>query len=819
MRSANAARRPGGFVLQLAVGVSVRARSIVSGVLLAAALGSILTGCGSAASRKERYYEHGERLLHQGDYSKASLELRNALQIDPHFLPAHLALGQANEKLGNPRGALGEYLAVIDADPQGIEARALAGRIYIVAGLSAEALKVVGPGLEKHPADPQLLTVRGAAHAQQGDVQGALADATQAYRVQPDNTYAIALLASVYPRVGRADEGLALVRGAVATHADSVELHTLLAELLLTRNDPEGAAHELQRVVQLEPLVLGPRYQLARIYAGRNDLAAAEKSLRGAVDAAPDDLTAKLTLIDFLRKRRDEAAVQATLEEYIHRQPKDNQLQLQLASSYQRAGQPQRAEAICEEVVQRAGSQTPDAILAREMLASLRVAAGKNDEALKLINELLADNPRDNQAYLLRADIKLAAHDTDGAITDLRVILHDDPNSVVALSAMARAYRAKGETSLAQESLRTALVANPRDAHLRLELAQLLGDSDEGEAILAQPQKDLPPDPVVLEALFRLQSRRKEYDRARTTAAAVSHALPAQGLGAYLQGTVDEADGRTDVAVEDYTHALELQPDAVEPLNALVQLYVAHGQTDRALQQLDWDLAKAPQNQVAFNLKGQLLAARKQYPDAIRAYQSAIAAAPQWWVPYQNLSRVQTQTGAIPGAVDTLNRGLKQTNYNLTLAAELAGIDELSGNPESAIDVYEHVLTQDPHSLPASNSLAMLLVSLRNDAVSLGRAQRLAAPFESSTDPRYQDTLGWVRFKSGQYSQALTLLRTAAQAAPTSALVRYHLGMAQLRTGDTEAGRRNIQQAIDSGRPFLGVNEARSTLAGLKKVG
>jgi tetratricopeptide (TPR) repeat protein len=799
--------------------VSVQARSIVSRVLLAAALISVLGGCGSAESRKERYYARGESFLNEGNFSKASLELRNALQIDPHYLPAHLALGQTDEKLGNPRGALGEYLAVIDADPQGIEARALAGRLYIVAGLSAEALKVIGPGLEKHPTDPQLLTVRGAAHAQQGDVQGALADATQAYRSDSGNMYAIALLASIYPRVGRGDEGLALVRRSVAAHGDSIELHTLLADLLLTRQDSDGAIHELQRVIQLEPLALGPRFQLARLYAGRNDLDGAEKTLRAAINVVPDDLTAKLTLIDFLRKRRNEAAVQATLKEYIHKRPSDNQLQLQLAMSYQRAGDTQQTEAICQDIIQRAGSQTPDAIVAREMLASLRLAAGNNGEALKLINELLADNPRDNQAFLLRADIKIAAHDTDGAIADLRAILHDDPNSVVALSALAKAYSAKGEPSLAQESLRTALAANPRESHLRLELAQLLGDTDEGESVLSGTPKDTPADAVVLEALFRLQSRRKEYDRARSTAAAVSHAMPTQGMGDYLQGTVDEADGKTDAAVQDYVRALEVQPDAVEPLNALVQLYVGHGQTDRALQQLDWVLAKASHNQVAFNLQGQLLAAQKRFAEATQAFQSAVAAAPQWWVPYQNLSRVQTQMGATPAAIDTLNRGLMQTHYNLTLAAELAGIEELSGNPERAIDVYEHVLTEDPHSLPASNSLAMLLVSLRTDAVSLGRAQRLAAPFESSTDPRYQDTLGWVRFKSGQYAQALTLLRTAAQAAPESALVRFHLGMAQLRTGDSAQGRRNLQEAIDSGRPFLGMNEARSTLAELKKVG
>jgi cellulose synthase operon protein C len=119
----------------------------------------------------------------------------------------------------------------------------------------------------------------------------------------------------------------------------------------------------------------------------------------------------------------------------------------------------------------------------------------------------------------------------------------------------------------------------------------------------------------------------------------------------------------------------------------------------------------------------------------------------------------------------------------------------------------------------AASNLALLLVTYRSDKDSLDRAKVLIAPFEGSKIPAYEDAVGWVKFKVGLYQQALPLLRAAVQEAPDSVLTRYHLGMAQLQTGDRKEARRNIELAVGSGRPFLGLQDAKDTLSELNHDG
>ncbi len=110
----------------------------------------------------------------------------------------------------------------------------------------------------------------------------------------------------------------------------------------------------------------------------------------------------------------------------------------------------------------------------------------------------------------------------------------------------------------------------------------------------------------------------------------------------------------------------------------------------------------------------------------------------------------------------------------------------------------------------------MLLVTYKTDRASLDRARALTAGFEGSDNALLLDTLGWVRFKRREYRDAVIVLERAADRAPDSKVIRYHLGMAQLRTGEREHARANLETALSGSGNFTGSQEARSALASLK---
>ena len=51
---------------------------------------------------------------------------------------------------------------------------------------------------------------------------------------------------------------------------------------------------------------------------------------------------------------------------------------------------------------------------------------------------------------------------------------------------------------------------------------------------------------------------------------------------------------------------------------------------------------------------------------------------------------------------------------------------------------------------------------------------------------------------------------------PNNPQVQYHVGMAYRQAGDTESARKALELAVKSPASFIGKDEARTTLAGLK---
>jgi Flp pilus assembly protein TadD len=109
----------------------------------------------------------------------------------------------------------------------------------------------------------------------------------------------------------------------------------------------------------------------------------------------------------------------------------------------------------------------------------------------------------------------------------------------------------------------------------------------------------------------------------------------------------------------------------------------------------------------------------------------------------------------------------------------------------------------------------MLLVTYRKDKASLDRAKTLTQSFANSPNAPLLDTHGWVMFKLGQYAEALPVLERAVERSPDSKVIRYHLAMAQLKSGQRDKARENLETALTGKATFAGADEARTTLASL----
>src|SRR5271168_716996 len=791
--------------------VHADSRRWVSIVCLAAL---VVAGCGGAESRKAKHLEKGQQFLDTGNFEKARVEFRNALQIAPTASTARYENGVADEKLGNLREAAQFYQGAVDVNKDNIAARAALGRVYLFAGAPDKALETITPSLAKHPNDAALLTVRSAARVQLKQPDEALADAQRAVQLAPMSEDAVSVLAGIYKSRGDTDKAIALLEGAIKQIPGTVDLRLVLAQLYAGAGQAAQAEALLMDLVRLNPDAKVHRIRLAQFYAGLNKADDAERILRDGIKTMPEDRELKIALVDLLAARRSREVAEKELNGFIAQSPKDYPLRFALAQFYQQGKDFAKAEAVYKDVIAAAGVDGPG-ITARDRLAALLILQNDMPGAEKLIAEVLAKVPRDDDALILRSNLALAQKDPKTAIADLRSVLRDEPNAIGVMRTLAHAHLANGEPALAEETMRRAVDANPTDAGARLDLAQLLiqlGKPEQAKPVVDELVKQQPNNIDALVAQFKIAAANKDLVSAKSAADAIVATNPKLGIGYYYQGAIAEMEKRMDDAMRLYSRALEVQPGATEPLQNLVRVLVSQNKVPEALKRLDAFAVQFPQSSFAPNLEGEVLLSQKRNADAAAAFTTAIAREPKSWPAYRNLEYVELLNKDTAAASATLQGAIGKVASPEPLETELAALYEHLGKADEAISVYEASLRRNPNSDVTANNLAMLLVNYRKDQASLDRAKQLATRFSASANPDFLDTYGWVLYKRGDATAAVSALQSAVSKTPESSVSLYHLGMAQVLAGQADAARDSLTRSLRSGKSFSGMDEAKATL-------
>jgi tetratricopeptide (TPR) repeat protein len=780
----------------------------------------VVAGCGGAEARKARHLEKGQAFFAADNYEKARVEFRNALQIAPNDSQARYENGLVDEKLGNPREAAQFYQGAIDVDTDNVPARIALGRLYLFSGAPDKALDTIKTSLVKHPEDAGLMTIRAASRVQLKDSDGALQDAQRAVQLAPTSEDAVAVLAGIHKSREEPEKARVLLEDSIKRIPNSVDLRLALAQVYASLGQEPKVEELLIELTHLKPAEKAHRLRLAQYYARLNHGDEAERVLRDAVRALPEERDLRTGLVEFLAANRGRDVAAKELEAMIAAGPKDYDLKLVQAQFYSQGNEGSKAESVYAQIIAQA-DLAPAGITARNRLAVLRIQQKDIPGAEKLLAEVLAKNPRDNDALILRGNLALEKEDPKAAIVDLRAVLRDQPNAIGVMRALARAHLANGEPALAEETMRRAVDANPKDAGARLDLAQLLGQMgkpEQAKPVIDELVKQHPDNVAALETQFKIAAATKDLASAKSAADALVALQPKLALGYFYQGAVAESDRRSEDAVRLYSRALDVQPEAAEPLQALVRLLVALKRTPEAVKRLDEVVARFPALALAANLKGETLLATQHPADAEAAFRTAIERAPKWWIPYQGLSNAESTQGKSAGAMATLQSGIAKAENPSTLQLELAGLFERSGKPADAIRLYETALRADPHSDLVANNLAMLLITYKKDQASLDRAKELSARFATSANMAFLDTYGWVLYKRGESAAAVAALQAASAKMPDSPVSLYHLGMAQASAGQADAARDSLSRSLKSGKNFAGMDEAKATLEKLAKL-
>jgi len=791
-------------------------QNIFEGLLILLML-VILVGCGGAEQRASAHMERGVELFESGNYEKARLEFKNVLKIDPRNIAALYRLGQVHEYDKEWKLAGAAYNRIIELDDGHIDARVRLGRMYLAGKITDKAAVLADEAMSRDSTNVGALTLRAGVRAQQKNFDGAQQDLLVALETDPVYSDAIMLLASVYVKKQQPDKAITLLDNAVAKLPEKKTLRALLAQIYSMQGDTRHALEQLKAIVALEPEKLSHRVRVAGYLVKLNRKNEAEKVLEEAVTRQPDSIDAKLVRVNFLADQGENSKAEAQLKFYIEQQPEIYRFQFALAGFYQHTGDTGKVKSVYRNIIDK-NRLGPDGLKARTRLALILIQMDDADSKVageKLLEEVLKENPGDNDALLLRGRLALNRQDATTAIADFRTVARDQPDSPMTLKLLAEAHLQNREPELARDSLEKAVRLRPSDNEIRLSLARILlqeNQTDQAIEHLSAVLKKNPQQSDALELLFQGYVVSKDWKAAGDVAKKVRTYYPDQAAGFYYTGIVYQGQGRYKQSSTQFEKALEESPKAIDILSALIKSYLAQNKPGQALAKLDDVLAEAKDNYTALNFKGEVLMIRKDTDAAVLAFRQVIQLKPDFVAGYRNLALAYLAKDDKDAAIRVYVDGIRVSDNSSVLQVELAALYERVGQNDAAIETYENLLNAQPDSATLANNLAMLLVTYRQDQASLDRAGQLVATLGDNPGPQYLDTRGWVFYKRGEIDAAIPLMNRAVSLSPEEPQLRYHLGLAYYDKGDMVLAKEHLGRAVVSGSNFPGKKKARKIL-------
>jgi tetratricopeptide (TPR) repeat protein len=775
-----------------------------------------LVACGGPEERKAQYRARAQEYLEVGNYPKVRVALRNVLKIDPKDADAYFLFAQVEEKEKNWRNAVSLYQEVVQLVPDHTAALITLAKYYLEARLTEQVVITADKVLAKDPQHPQAKALKIAVLAIGGQLADAMTGAEALDSKFPTEPDVAILLATLQGQQQRYRDAEATLQRALEAYPKDMDLLNNLNTILTQAKDMAGAERVARRMIDTEPTRFDHRLRLARLFETQGAHEKAEKILREAIALDPNSEERRLLLADFLSAGQDHRAAEQALLEAVVQLPHSAKIQFGLAALYLKSGQEVKAREQYASVV-KDYKEKPSGLEAKVKLAEMDLAAGKQGEAERQVQEVLKENPRSSDGLVLLGRMALAKRSGKDAVQAFRTVLHDQPELATVHFLLGQAYLLTGESNLAKESFEHAVSLYPGQVDARRSLAALdsqSGRHQQARARLDDLLKQRPNDVAALDMLMMLDLVTKNWIEAEHTLNRLRALLKDSAVVFMAEGRLREAQQQFDKASAAYERAMALAPNDPDTLLSLVKLDIAQGHADRAKTRLNAVLATRPDHLFGHGLLGEVLALSGHAQEADIQFREASRINPKWiapWLAWGGLWLSQKQSDQ---AVQVIQAGLKANPDSEELHMLLASAYSGQGQIDHAIGAYDGALRLNSRNVLAANNLAVLLVDYKGDPQNLQKAFALSRDFEKEAPhPLFLDTLGWVRFKMGQHEDALRLMKDAVAKSPATPTLNYHLGMAFYQSGKKAEARAYLSKALKSAETFQGRQKAEQILS------
>ncbi len=552
----------------------------------------VLAGCSDSP---EEMVSAAQAYLAKGEWSAASIELKNALQQDGNIALARFLLGTIELDQGNVASGVKNLERALElGHPSAAVAPHLARGLVMSGRFDKVIDDYAGTRIDDPAGQVKLLGAVGDARFARGELPDSRTAYESALSLAPDDLTAILGLGRIRLLSGDLDAALADADRAVAINGAFGDAHALRADALNALGRTDDAVSALEAAVKASPRSRGYHFALISLLLRGDKLDAAEGHLAELKKfAAKEPATHYLSAFVDFRRDRVPAAREA-IDAMMRAVPEHTAGQLLAGAIYLRQGEQAQAQRFLQSVL----SKMPENALARRLLAASLLQSGDAERAREQLKPLMND-AGDVGTMMLAGQINLASGDFAGASGFFERVVAAKPGDAAARTRLAVARLSSGDTQRGIADLEAA------------------AELDDGNG---QPEFTL--------ALAYLRSG--DYDKALEAQQDLEKKFPTNPQTFNLKGGILLAKRDAAGARAAFERAVELDPKSLSPVVNLVRIELAENKPQDAVARLERLVAASPSNPEPSILLAELQRATGAPVEAVRStLANALKANPQ----------------------------------------------------------------------------------------------------------------------------------------------------------------------------------------------
>ncbi|MBU0729519.1 MAG: tetratricopeptide repeat protein [Proteobacteria bacterium] len=187
-------------------------------------------------------------------------------------------------------------------------------------------------------------------------------------------------------------------------------------------------------------------------------------------------------------------------------------------------------------------------------------------------------------------------------------------------------------------------------------------------------------------------------------------------------------------------------------------------------------------------------------------YQEVIGRHPALFTAFMELGSIHASKSENTQAISMYEKAGQIDRNNIKPLMALADLYYNSGKIDESLRKYEQIIAKSPNSAIGYNQAAWVLSEDKkkyDEALTYARKGIKAAP----DDMNMQDTLGWIYYRLGKYSDALKSYKYFSETGRGTPSNLYHLGMIHEKLNKQEMAGKLFEKALDMSDDFPEVSD------------